>query len=61
MNPPSARSKNELLNQQSEQQEAKWRADNARRAKETADKEFPGEKWKPIKGEDGIYIPKKKN
>jgi len=35
-------------------QEAKRRADNARKAKETAKKEFPGEKW--IFVEDGIYL-----
>jgi len=32
----------------------KRRLDNARKARETAEKEFPGEKWKSV--EDGIYL-----
>jgi hypothetical protein len=53
MNPPSAQTKEEILKQQAEAQEAKRRAENARKAMETADKEFPGEQWE--KKEDGIY------
>jgi hypothetical protein len=35
-------------------QDAKRRADNAKKAKEAADHLFPGEKWKNV--EDGIYL-----
>jgi hypothetical protein len=42
-----------MLKQLAKMLEAKLRRNNARKAKETADKEFPGEKWE--KREDGIY------
>jgi len=54
MKPPSARSRNETLQQQAAAHEAKWRLDNAKKARETAEKEFPGEKWKSV--EEGIYL-----
>jgi len=53
MNPPTARTKNELLNQRAEEKEAKRIADNAKKARQAADREFPGEKWQQI--EKGIY------
>jgi len=34
--------------------EPEWRASNAKKARETADQLFPGEKWKTV--EDGIYL-----
>jgi len=34
--------------------EARRRADNAKKARQTADNEFPNEKWKSV--EDGIYV-----
>jgi len=54
MKPPSARSKSETLQQQAATHEAKRRVDNAKKAREIAKKEFPGEKWKTV--EDGIYL-----
>jgi hypothetical protein len=54
MYPPSVRSSNETVQQQAEAREAKRRQDNARKARQTADQEFPNEKWKPI--EEGIYL-----
>jgi hypothetical protein len=43
-----------MVQQQAEAQEAKRRQDNAQKARQTADQEFPDEKWKPI--EEGIYL-----
>jgi len=45
---------NKTLQQRATEQEAKRRADNARKARKTAEREFPGEKWKTV--EDGIYL-----
>jgi len=53
MKPPSARTKNETLQQQAAAQEAARRAANAKKARQFADQEYPGEKWKQV--EDGIY------
>ena len=45
--------------QQAGAMEAKRRADNAEKAWQTADNEFPDEKWKFV--EEGIYLsPRKK-
>jgi hypothetical protein len=49
-----ARSENETKQKQTENWEAKRRADNAKKAREAAEKEFPNEKWKIV--EDGIYL-----
>jgi SPP1 gp7 family putative phage head morphogenesis protein len=54
MNPPSARTKNEVLKQQQKAQEQRRRQENAKKAKQFADEKFPGEKWKKV--EDGIYL-----
>ena len=54
MKPPSADSNNQAIQQQAEAQETKRRQDNAKKAKEAADKLYPGEKWRQI--EDGIYL-----
>jgi hypothetical protein len=54
MKPPSARSNNETVQQRAEAREAKKRQENARKARQKADREFPGEKWKFV--EDGIYL-----
>jgi hypothetical protein len=54
MKTPSAGTKNESLNQQIEAKKAKRRAENARRAKEAAERLFPGEKW--IQEDKGIYV-----
>ena len=40
--------------QQAETREAQQRQENAKKAKEVADKLFPGENWKQV--EDGIYL-----
>jgi hypothetical protein len=53
MKEPSARAKNEMLNQGAEEREAKRRQENAKKAKAAADRLFPGEKWKTV--ENGIY------
>jgi hypothetical protein len=52
MNPPSARSENETLKAQAEAREVKRRQSNAKKAKQFADQEYPGEKWEIL--EDGI-------
>jgi len=44
----------ETLKQQAAVREAKRREENARKAREVADQEFPNEKWKTV--EDGIYL-----
>ena len=54
MPPPSARSKKETVQQQAETREAKRRQENARKARQAADQEFPNEKWKSV--EAGIYL-----
>jgi hypothetical protein len=54
MPPPSARSKKETVQQQAEAREAKRRQENARKARQAADQEFPNEKWKSV--EAGIYL-----
>jgi hypothetical protein len=54
MPPPSARSRNETAQQQAEARETKRRQENARKARQTADQEFPGEKWKSV--EEGINL-----
>jgi hypothetical protein len=54
MKPPAAGTKDEMLNQKTEAREAKRRQENAKKAKEAADQEFPGEKW--INKEAGIYL-----
>jgi hypothetical protein len=54
MNPSSARSGNKTVQRQAEVREAKRRADNAKKAWQSADKEFPNEKWKAV--EEGIYL-----
>jgi hypothetical protein len=46
-------SREEILKQQDEGQEVKLKADNARKARDAADQEFPEENWE--KKEDGIY------
>jgi hypothetical protein len=51
MKPPAAGTKNKQ--QQAMEREEKRRLENARKAKEAADKLFPGEKWQ--KKEEGIY------
>ena len=51
---PEAGTKNEMLNQRAKAREAKRRQANAKKAKEAADKLFPGEKW--INKEEGIYL-----
>jgi uncharacterized protein with gpF-like domain len=54
MNQPSARSSNETVQQQAEAKEAKRRQDNEKKARQAADKLFPGEKWKTV--ENGIHL-----
>jgi len=54
MDPPSARSSKETVQQQAEAREAKRRADNEKKAREAADQLFPDEQWKPV--ENGIYL-----
>jgi len=43
-----------MLNQGADEREAKRRQENAEKARQTADQEFPGEKWKLV--ENGIYL-----
>jgi len=50
----SERNENEMLNQRAEAKEAKRRQENTEKAKEAADRLFPGEKW--INKEAGIYL-----
>jgi len=59
MEPPSGRTKDAALQQQAEAQEAKRRADNARKAKALADQEYPDEKWKQ-EGERIFVSPRRK-
>jgi len=54
MNPPSANSNKKTVQQQAEAREAKRRQDNAKKARQAADKEFPNEKWKSV--EEGIFL-----
>jgi hypothetical protein len=54
MKPPATGTKDEMLNQRAEAREAKRRQENAKKAKEAADRLFPGEKW--INKEVGIYL-----
>jgi hypothetical protein len=54
MNPPSAGSSNETVQQQAGAREAKLREDNAKKAKQEADQLFPNEKWK--KEDDRIFV-----
>jgi len=54
MNPSSVRSGNKTVQQQAEIRKAKRRADNAKKARETADQLYPNEQWKPV--ENGIYL-----
>jgi len=58
MNPPSARSGNETVQQKAEAREARRRADNAKKAIATADELFPNEQWKSV--ENGIYVSPKR-
>jgi hypothetical protein len=43
-----------MVQQQAEARQAKRRQDNARKARQAADQEFPNEKWKSV--EAGIYL-----
>ena len=54
MNPPSARSNKETVQQQAKAREMQRRIDNAKKARAAADQLFPGEKWKNVEG--GIYL-----
>lgn len=54
MNPPSAQTNDEILRKKAEAKEARRRAENAKKARDLADQEFPGEQW--ISVEDGIYL-----
>jgi SPP1 gp7 family putative phage head morphogenesis protein len=54
MKPSTAKTEDDLLNRQKEAQEQQRREENARKAQETANREFPGEKWKKV--EEGIYL-----
>ena len=54
MNTSSASSWNKTEQKQTETWEAKRRTDNAKKARQTADNEFPNEKWKFV--EEGIYL-----
>jgi hypothetical protein len=45
-NPPSAGTKNEALQQRDATKEAERVADNAKKARQFAEQEYPGEKWK---------------
>lgn len=54
MHPPSAKSSKDTVQQQAEAREAKRRADNAKKARQTANKEFPNEKWKSV--EERIFL-----
>jgi len=52
--PPSAETKNETFQQQIAAKEAERVADNAKKARQFADQEYPGEKWK--KEEERIFV-----
>jgi hypothetical protein len=52
MKPPSAETRNETLKAQTEARERRRRENNARKAREAADQEYPGEKWEVL--ENGI-------
>jgi len=54
MNPPSAKSGNKTIQRQTEIREAKRRAENAQKARQTADQLYPNEQWKLV--ENGIYL-----
>jgi hypothetical protein len=54
MKTPSRGTKNGPSNRQTEAKKAKRRVENARKAKETAERLFPGEKW--IQEDKGIYV-----
>jgi hypothetical protein len=54
MKPPSAGTKNEDLRKKAEAKERRRRKENARKAKEAAERLFPGEKWQNV--EDGISL-----
>jgi len=54
LNTSSASSWNKTEQKQTETWEAKRRTDNAKKARQTADNEFPNEKWKFV--EEGIYL-----
>ncbi|GHV86062.1 hypothetical protein AGMMS50230_16700 [Spirochaetia bacterium] len=60
LNPPKAKTKNERLKQQQEEKEQRRRENNSKKAKAFADQEFSGEKWKPVKGEERIFIASRK-
>jgi len=53
MNPPSAKSEKEIVQQQAEAKE-KIIADNAKKAQQIADQRYPNEQWKLI--ENRIYL-----
>jgi hypothetical protein len=44
------------LKKQAGARERRRQTDNARKAKEAADRLFPGEKWKQVEGEERIYL-----
>ncbi|MDR2921993.1 MAG: hypothetical protein LBU85_01470 [Treponema sp.] len=50
----AAGANNETVQQQAEAKESKRRQDNAKKARQAADRQFPNEKWKTI--EEGIYL-----
>jgi len=52
--PPSAEAKNEALKRRAKAEEKRQRADNAKKAKKTAEQLFPREKWKHVG--DGIFV-----
>jgi hypothetical protein len=54
MKPPEARTKNRSLQEQQAAREQRRLGDNARKAKQLADQDFPNEKWERV--EDGIYL-----
>ena len=54
MKPPSAMSRKETVQQQTEMQEAKRRQDNERKARQAANDLFLGEKWK--KEDERIFV-----
>jgi len=54
MRHPSVRSNKKTVQRQAEKREAKLRQDNEKKARQTADKLFPGEKWE--KEDERIFI-----
>ena len=54
MNPPETKTRNEEPLQRQEEKERPGWEENAKKARQTADKEFPSEKWKKL--DEGIYL-----